>query len=126
MKIIEVIERVDALYPNSYSTKEKIDWLNELGAMLKEEYAKSYNQEGEQEEFVPISDVLSEVTLIKAPYDEMYVDFLLAKCCYYQRDYDGYNQHIVAFNSRLEDFSKWYIRRNMPKRESENRVKGWW
>jgi len=126
MKIIEVIETVDSLYPNSYSSAEKIVWCDELGAMLKEEYAKSYSADGVQESYVPISDPMSEETVIKAPYDRMYIDFVLAKCCYYQRDYDAYNQHIVSFNSRLEDFAKWFIERNMPIRESDNKVTGWW
>lgn len=127
MKIIEVIEKADTLYPNSYSNAEKIAWLNELGAMLRQEYAKSY-LEGSAvlEEYIPITDPTEEETLVSSPYDGMYIDFLLAKFCYYQRDYDAYNQHIISFNSKLEDFARWYIERNMPVRETENRVRNWW
>lgn len=42
MKIIEAIERVDALVPNQYTLKEKIDWYNELGAELVEKYVPTY------------------------------------------------------------------------------------
>jgi hypothetical protein len=127
MKIIEVIEKTDKLYPNSYDISEKIEWCNELGAMLKEEYAKSYLPGTTvQEGYCPIEDSMEEDTVIPAPYDAMYIDFLLAKCCYYQRDYDAYNQHIVSFNSKLEDFAKWYIERNMPVRETKNMINNWW
>ena len=125
MKIIEVIESANTLYPNSYSTAEKIKWCDELGAMLKEEYAKSYS-DGKQESYTPISDISADETVIPAPYNLMYIDFILAKCCYYQRDYDAYNQHITAFNSRLDDYARWFIERNMPVRESKNRVNNWW
>ena len=127
MKIIEVMDKTDALYPNSYTNSEKIAWCDELGAMLRQEYAKSYPQgSGVQEEYVPISDPTEDETLVPPPYDVMYIDFLLAKCCYYQRDYDAYNQHIISFNSKLEDFAKWFIERNMPIRESENKINNWW
>ena len=40
--ISEVLERADALYVNQFSDSEKIGWLDELGAMLSEEYIKKY------------------------------------------------------------------------------------
>lgn len=125
MKIIEVLERCDELYPNTYTGEEKIKWCDELGAMLKEEYAKSYSG-GKQESYVPITDITEDETVVRFPYDLMYIDFLMAKCCYYQRDYEAYNQHITAFNSKLSDFANWFIERNMPIRETENRINGWW
>lgn len=125
MKIIEVIEKADKLYPNSYLTEEKIAWCDELGAMLKREYAKTYVG-NIQEEYVKISDPETEETVVPSPYDAMYVDYLLAKFCYYQRDYETYNQHTLLFDAKLADFAYWYIGRNMPVRESENKLKGWW
>ena len=125
MKIIEVLEKSDALYPNSYKNSEKIAWCDELGAILRQEYARSYS-EGKQEEYAGIKDPMEGETLVPAPYDVMYIDFLLAKYCYYQRDYDAYNQHIISFNSKLEDFAKWFIERNMPIRQSENKITNWW
>ena len=125
MKIIEVIENADRLYPNSYTMQEKIKWCDELGAMLKEEYAKSYSQEG-QEKYVEISDPTADETVITPPYDAMYIDYILAKCCYYQRDYDSYNRHIISFNSKLEDFARWFIERNMPVRDTKNSINNWW
>ena len=126
MIIIDVIETVDALYPNKYTAAEKIAWCDELGHMLKEEYARSYVGSEETEKYSPIKSPVEDETVVPAPYDAMYVDFVLAKCCFYQRDYNAYNQHISAFNAKLEDYAKWYIERNMPKRDSENKINGWW
>lgn len=125
MKITDAIERANALYPNNYTDAEKIGWCNELGAMLKSEYARSYLGKNE-DEYIPITNPNESDTLAPAPYDEMYIDFILAKCCYYQRDFDAYNQHITAFNSKLKDFASWYISHNMPKRDSENKIINWW
>lgn len=121
MKINDVIKKADALYPNNYTEQEKIDWCYELTKMLYCEYLK--NEEIKD----PTSDnPLEEETPISSPYDEMYVDFLLSKCCYYQRDYDAYNRHIMLFNSKLSDFSNRYIEENMPKRKTENKTNNWW
>jgi len=125
MKIIDVIKTADELYPNNYQASEKINWCDELGAMLRQEYAKVY--EGNvQKDYVNITDPITEETIAPPPYDRMYIDFVLAKICYYQRDYDAYNQHIISFNSKLEDFARWYIERNMPVRATDNSVRNWW
>lgn len=125
MIIIDVIETVDALYPNKYTAAEKIAWCDELGNMLKRDYARCCVGKGE-EEYTPIKSPVEDETVVPAPYDSMYVDFVLAKCFYHQHDWGSYNQHMSAFNAKLEDFSKWYIARNMPKRDSENKINGWW
>lgn len=125
MKIIEAIEKADSLYPNNYTGAEKIEWCNELGAMLKREYARSYVGKN-SEAYEKIKNPAEEDTLVPEPYDVMYIDFILAKCCYYQRDYDAYNQHITAFNSKLGDFARWYIERNMPQRDTDNKIVNWW
>ena len=125
MKIIDVIKTVDELYPNNYQASEKINWCDELGAMLRQEYAKVY-EDNVQKDYENITDPISEETIAPPPYDRMYIDFVLAKICYYQRDYDAYNQHIISFNSKLEDFARWYIERNMPVRTTDNAVRNWW
>jgi len=114
MKKFEVLKRVDTLCKNPFSAEEKRAWCAELDAMLKKEYYR-----------MDAPDVGEEETLPPPPYDAMYIDFVMAKCCYYQRDFDAYNQHITAFNSKLSDFSNWYIRTHMPERETENKIKNW-
>lgn len=116
MKITDVIKKADALYPNSYTEEEKLSWCYELSSMLCKEYLRVRADE----------EKIKEETMVPSPYDEMYIDFLLSKCCYYQRDYDAYNRHIMLFNSKLSDFSNRYIEENMPMRKTENKVNNWW
>ncbi len=47
-----------------------------------------------------------------APYDSMYVEFLLAKMALYQHDYVGYNAHMVQYNSLYEGLRRDYKTRN--------------
>ena len=50
MKIAEALAEADALYENTFSAKQKIAWCDELGALLKNEYAKTYKQEALERE----------------------------------------------------------------------------
>lgn len=43
MKILEVIDRVDALYPNTYTQSEKIRWCDEVNAVISREMAEKYD-----------------------------------------------------------------------------------
>ena len=52
--------------------------------------------------YEPISDILEDETEAYAPYDRMYVEYIIAKCNYYNRDFEGYNQHMTYFNSLLK------------------------
>lgn len=183
MYIYEVLEKADALYPNQYEDGEKIGWLDELGALLKSEYAKTYimadvqyTDEGfvlpegaeyedikrlyvngvlfpilsavclpdrrmrryiidgakhgdavkivYQERYVPITDTSADKTVCPAPYDAMYVDWLIAKYCFYDRDIEGYSQYMAMYNQRLLSW------RNKLKEfapyDKAARLTGWW
>lgn len=43
MKILEVIDRVDALYPNPYTLTEKIRWCDEVNAIIGREISEKYD-----------------------------------------------------------------------------------
>lgn len=43
----------------------------------------------------------------ESPYDDMYVDFILGKICYYQSDYENYNQHMAQYNSKIAMYQRW-------------------
>lgn len=66
---------------------------------------------------------VTDQTVCKAPYDSMYIDYILAKINMFQRDMQGYNHHMTAFNSRLAAYKKWLIN-HMP--QGENKFKNWW
>lgn len=53
--------------------------------------------------------IITEKTLCSAPYDVMYVDYLMAKIALYQRDYNMYNQFMTSFNSRMDAYKRWVI-----------------
>lgn len=58
-----------------------------------------------------ISRVVTDKTVCDAPFDGMYIDYIIAKINLYQRDGESYNRHIAAFNSRLAAYKKWLMNR---------------
>lgn len=58
------------------------------------------------------------------PYNDMYVDYLLGKMCYYQSDYDSYNQHMSQYNNKMALYQKFIKYRK--KQNSYNKLKGLW
>ncbi len=58
-----------------------------------------------------IKRIITDETICGAPYDRMYVDYVNAQICYYQRDFDTYNQHMNLFNQRLEAYQAWLQQR---------------
>lgn len=70
-----------------------------------------------------ITRQVTDSTVCDAPFDSMYIDYLLAKICYFQRDITSYNQHMTSFNSRLAAYRSWLISR-LPK--SDGKFMNWW
>lgn len=49
--------------------------------------------------------------LLSAPYDKLYIDYILAQMDYYNKDYEGYNNNSYLFNELLDEL----VRKNSGK-----------
>ena len=57
--------------------------------------------------------VIDDVTEIDdAPYDRMYIEYILSKIALYQHDYVSYNAHMTQYNSLFESARREYFTRN--------------
>ena len=116
MTIAEVIAKVDALKPNTYTMEDKVDWLSTLDSRVK---AKIFDAHVSRDPFFffegydSSTDPETEL-LVHAPYDEMYLRWLEAQIDYHNGEYDRYNNSIMLFNNAYEDFKKHYTRTHMP------------
>ena len=115
MKIIEAINRVDALMHNTYSQNEKVQWLSELDYDIKQQIIDNH-EGGQSVSFTgynadtPVETVL----LVPAPHDIMYLRWLEAQIHYHNGEYDHYNNAIVLFNNAFNDYQKHYTRTHKP------------
>lgn len=57
-----------------------------------------------------ITTVMEDETEVPPPFDDMYIQFVLAKIGFYQNDVDMYNKHISIYNSLINDYGVWYKR----------------
>ena len=55
-----------------------------------------------------IRRVIDDLTEVEAPYDTMYVEYLLAKMAHYQHDYEGYTAHMTQYNNLYEEYKRNY------------------
>ena len=115
MTIAEVISKVDALKPNTYTTEDKIGWLSSLDARVKSQIIDAHER-NDPIFFYGYDGILDQETelLVPAPYDEMYLRWLEAQIDYHNGEDDRYNNAITLFNNAYEGYKKHYTRTHMP------------
>jgi hypothetical protein len=116
MTIIEAINRIDTLKPNTYVQETKVYWLSKLDGIIFDKIIKTH-EGAEVEKFngyfaeTPIDTKL----IVSAPYDDIYIKWLEAQIDYANGEYDKFNNSIVAYNDAYAEFERHYNRTHMPK-----------
>jgi hypothetical protein len=115
MTIAEVISKVDALLPNTYTPEDKVDWLSNLDARVKSQIIDAHERT-EPIFFYGYDSVDDQDTelLVPTPFDEMYLRWLEAQIHYHNSEDDRYNNAIILFNNAYEGYKNHYIRTHMP------------
>lgn len=108
--INEVIERVDAVRPNTYSEEQKAEWISKLDGrvsrdILKENPPKKYEypKDGDRELLIPF------------PHDNIYDYYILAMIDFSNKEYVHYNNAITQYTEAFNAYAKLYQREHMPK-----------
>lgn len=119
MTISEAINKIDSLKPNTYTQENKIYWLSKLDGIVFNKIIKTH-EGAETEVFNGYFDDIPMDTnlIISAPYDDIYIKWLEAQIDYANREYDKYNNSIVAYNDAYAEYERDYNRTHMPKGKS--------
>lgn len=114
MTIIEAINQIDTLKPNTYSQNDKVRWLSCLDGKVKEEIIDTH--EGATDTFSGYTEEtpLDTELLIPYPYDEAYALWLEAQIDYTNNEYGRYNNSIAMFNTTYSAFERYYNRTHLP------------
>lgn len=107
----KVIEYVDKVKINAFDQEEKFQWLRELEGMVKRQVMQ--DTEGVMLEY---PDDLDSPLLVEQPWDSVYALYLEAMIDFHNKEYTSYNNTILLFNTKFEDYKKAYIRAHRPKR----------
>lgn len=71
-----------------------------------------------------IERIVTDKTVCEAPWDEMYIDYICAQICFYQRDSAAYQQFITRYNERFEEYRNWV--KAMSAAPDDTVFKNWW
>lgn len=115
MTIIEAINRIDAIKPNSFEQIEKIKWLSILDGRVKREIIDTHEGAdavvfSEYTEATPLDTKL----IIPSPYDEIYLLWLEARIDHANNEYGKYNNSSMMFNNAYMEYWRYYNRNNLP------------
>ena len=105
MKIIEAINQIDSLKPNTYSVKQKIYWLSQLEAMVKVQVIDTH-EGGDRipfDGFTEDTDTQTQL-FMPAPFDMAYIYWLEAQIHYANEDIERYNGAIRLFSDAYRAF----------------------
>ena len=115
MTLIECINRINILKPNTYSQEEKIHWLSTIDGIIKREIIDTHEGADDvvfngYDEFTPLTTEL----LVPDPYDEIYLRWLEAQIDYANGEYARYNNVVRAYNDAYSAYFKYYNKQHMP------------
>ena len=114
MTIADAIREADRLKPNSFSTEDKLRWLERLEQRIREEIRGRCEEELPAWEPFEPGD-LSRVLQAPAPYDELYVHWLCAQMDYYEREFEGFNASNAMFEALFRRFRNARNREHRPR-----------
>lgn len=106
MTIRQVIEQVDGVKPNAFTTADKIKWLNNLEGSLAAEVFLMAPEEIMQLQYT-VSD-MDEELLVYPPYDDIYELYLEAQIDRENGEYNKYQNTAQSYNARRGDFVTWF------------------
>ena len=104
---------------NSAPDEMKIRWLSELDGIIYNDVILTH--EVEANGFSEYTDTTQEL-IAKAPYDVLYVYWLMAQIDLKASELNKYNNSLALFNVALRDYKAWFNRNYMPKQKKQSKL----
>lgn len=104
-KVIEIVDRVKV---NAYTDEDKFSWLNELDGLIQRTVMQTEPVK------MNFPQDMSKELLAPFPHDSIYPLWVEAMIDYRNKEFANYNNAVLMFNEKFEDYKKAYIRGNMP------------
>ena len=115
MTINEALALVDEIRPNQYDDNVKIQWLSKLDAKIFKEVVSTH-EDAAIDEFngYTVNDMDAQL-LVDDAYADLYNDYLFAMIDYSNQELDSYNNAMLMFEAKYNDFRCFYNQNHMPK-----------
>ncbi len=105
----QALTRIDAICPNAWDETAKLLWLNECESMIQ---TRILGTAPEQCITYDADTDRSTRLLVPAPFDRLYVYYVIAMCDYAAHETAHYADSMMLFNAALDEYAKWYQRTN--------------
>ncbi len=105
----QALTRIDAICPNAWDETAKLLWLNECESMIQ---TRILGTAPEQCITYDADTDRSTKLLVPAPFDRLYVYYVIAMCDYAAHETAHYTDSMMLFNAALDEYAKWYQRTN--------------
>lgn len=103
----KVIECVDRLNLNVYTDEDKYKWISNVDGMVSVEVFG--NKEPTKYD---IPEDANKELLVPHPYDDIYQFYVSAMIDLHNKEYEHYNNNVMIFRERLDQFKAYYMRNN--------------
>lgn len=105
MTLSQVIQTVDEVKPNAFSSETKTTWLNEVEGMVQTQVFLWASEEIISYAYDTDKDV---ELLVKPPHDKLYPAYLEARIDYANGEYNKYQNAMQMFNEFFGEFMRWF------------------
>ena len=116
MTINEAITLADDMKPNMMKTAVKVRFINEIEGKIHAEILMKH-EHTDAEEVCPHYDNNTDPgteLLVKAPYDMLYVYWIMARIDQLNQEMDKFNDDYALFDNAWNNFGDYWIREHMP------------
>ena len=105
----QALTRIDTICPTAWDDAAKLLWLNECESMIQ---TRILGTAPEACITYDADTARSTVLLVPAPFDRLYVYYVIAMCDYAAHETAHYADSMMLFNAALDEYAKWYQRTN--------------
>lgn len=109
MKVKDILQEVDSLFPNQFQEQDKLRWLERFHDRVWREIVLTHEDVPEREDF----DREMEIPF-PAAYVEAYIRYLEAQVHYHNGETDLQNDAASACNAAYNALRNWYNAQHMP------------
>ena len=124
MTLQEVLSTTDELKANMMSEATKIRFISEIEGRVHQEILMKH-EHTEEEETLPVYDDNTDPSttmLVPAPYDMLYVYWLMSKIDMLNQEPEKEYNNSVRFDKAWNEFSDYWTREHMPLQPADYRI----
>lgn len=116
MTIQQAMDKADRMKPNMMTAEDKIGFLSEIEGKIHEEIIMTHEHTAEEETRPEYDSNTARTTemLVPAPYDMIYVYWLMAQIDHVNQEMDKYNNDRSLFEDAWGNFADYWNRTRMP------------